>query len=148
MRKNLVGSLSNKIVELVRDRSKGIPLDGNVEVDHTDEQLPEHLSSIRIYRISRLSRSSCHTPGGTSIPRLGPEHLQELIDEKNSKVTSYLTRCDQVNLIIEIHGFQLSSVAELDDSVLTHTFEHRFSNVLVLIDGNKLVELKNRAAPT
>ena len=54
---------------------------------------------------------------------------------------AYEERCDEVILLIEIHGFRSSSIANLDEAVRTHRFRSPFSRVLILLDGCEALEL-------
>jgi len=139
--KKSVSALTRDIVGIVLAHSSGMKLDSSIRISRMDESLPEQIRSIRISRPAVLTRSSCSPPGATGVPTLDPTEIQDLIDKKNAKICRYLQKCDDVALVIEIHGFQLSSVAELDDSVFSHPFHFDFSNVFILSDGTQLIEL-------
>jgi hypothetical protein len=142
LNKGAVSPVAHSVLGLSLSRAAALRVDEGDKIDFRPRELPREVSRLHVSRLSGLTESSCVPAGATSVPTLGIAEVQNLVNKKAAKVGAYKIRCTSVILIIEIHGFRLTSIANLAESVLSYRFVSPFANTFVLIDGQQLVELQ------
>jgi hypothetical protein len=129
--KSRVPDIANHLVTIVR--AADVEVDGNVQVeaDWDTSDFPEEINSIHIRRLSLLTKGFWNAPDAAFIPDCEPDQIQEIIDKKNKRITSYRNRCDVVWLLIVVDGFALSATVNFTESVRNHSFASSFDRVFI-----------------
>lgn len=113
--------------------------------DRRWQSLPPEIDSIRIARFDYLSQNHWNFLRSGYIPTLDPHHIEQIIRQKESKLTSYCQKCSTVWLLIVADEFHPSSFCEISNEVLHYEFETAFDRLFFFkyFDGI-VIELKRR----
>jgi hypothetical protein len=103
--------------------------------------IPEEVATIHLSVIESFKTAKCKPLGATFVPLLMSDTIQGIINSKNHKYVKYHKQENKALLIIEIHGFMLSSIGNLSDEVLVHEFQSSFDHIFIIIDGDQLFKL-------
>lgn len=96
-----------------------------IDYDHK-ESLPKEIYSINITKIPDKYKNHFGTPSAVVIPDLSIHHVQQTIDSKNLLFPKYNKRCTEIWLVIFIHTFDLSSIAEVTNEVKDKIYHSLF----------------------
>lgn len=107
--------------------------------------LADH-SYVRVYCVPGQSERFWAAPSAGFVPDCTQDHLQDVLDGKDARITSYRAKCDRVWLLVVINGFAQSTSLELPPHVLAHCFRSRFDRVFVLKNHRSLLH-ELRLAP-
>ncbi|NPV41964.1 MAG: hypothetical protein HPY72_11570 [Anaerolineae bacterium] len=107
--------------------------------------IPDEVATIHLSVVESLKNKIVCFPLGTTFkPKLTPDTIQIIIDNKNYKYSIYHKSGNKAILVIEIHGFMFSSIGDLSDEVLVHEFQSPFDHVFIINDGDQLFEIKSK----
>ena len=101
--------------------------------------MPWEVSYLSIRRKRILSKNLWVSTRGAFIPTLTPLDLQNRIEEKEGKLTSYRQKCSQVWLLIVANGLEPSTFGELAPEIEEFSFETSFDRVFFLHHVDELV---------
>ncbi|GEM_PF-3221778 len=126
LNKKDVCSISDKLKSLIADN---IPeIEGYVKLDDAFS-LPDGIAAINIYRIKELNESDWLNWYYDFIPDYTPERIQQIINEKNTKVSNYRDGFRSLWLLIVAVGTRPSSLSKLSRDVLEATYNSYFNKV-------------------
>lgn len=66
------------------------------------------------------------------VPVASVDKIQDVIDEKEQKISEYQKNVDSIWLLIVMDGFSGATAWSIDDKVISHHFETEFDNVVLL----------------
>lgn len=145
-KKSEIRELANALVKVV---SQNIPSEVYSKITVGYHELQETSLDFYLYNI-RVQRLKEGVTGGwgvisASFTSVAIEEIQKIIDEKNTKVEEYLSRCDHVVLlIIAESSLRLSGHASLSKEMLTHRYQSEFEQVFFFDRATKKVHLLHR----
>jgi len=130
-RQSEVSAMANKAASVIENHIP-VGLFDMIQIEHEqmgDGKLAYYAHSIHVTRTRNKEQVlwSFNNAGFISVPA---SELQELIESKDTKVTEYLRKCDEVWLVIVADGSQISSNAELHQDVIDHDYSSDFTNIL------------------
>ncbi len=125
--KRRVDRLARDLAELVGESRAEI---GEVIRLGDEDDLPEEIASLRIFRLPSLSRSHWNAAGAITVPRLDPPAIQDILNRKTSLLPGYLNHCDVCWLLLIADGFQFSGSVDVSESAYHHAFDSPFDRVL------------------
>jgi len=112
-----------------------IPAEGDVYREEYDwdnrAYFPEEVHLVSAWRFSSLERSFFSTPSAAFIPDMSREDIERALLSKANKVERYRQKCDQIWLVINCDGRNLSNVFDVDEELFRTTFETPFDRVFV-----------------
>lgn len=107
------------------------------------DYFPEEVITINVWNIERVRESFFNSPSAAFIPTLRSDDILRAMSLKESKVDRYRTRCDEVWLLVNCDGGQLSTLFEHDEAVIQKTYSSRFDRVFLMRHlAGKVYELK------
>jgi hypothetical protein len=101
--------------------------------------LPPEVSYLSVRRNKVSPKNLWVSTRGAFIPTLTPLDLQNRIEEKEGKLTSYRQKCSQVWLLIVANGLEPSTFGELAPEIEEFSFETSFDRVFFLHHADELV---------
>lgn len=127
-----VPGLATAISDLVE---ANLPAEGGVYREEYDwdnrAHFPEELLLVSAWRLASLKRSFFSAPSAAFIPDMSREDIERILLAKANKVERYLRKCDQIWLVINCDGGNLSNVFDVDEEVFRTAFETPFDRVFV-----------------
>jgi hypothetical protein len=76
------------------------------------------------------------------VPTLEPAAIQDLIQEKNARLSRYLQKCESCWLLLVADGFKASGSIDLGAAVPHHAFRSSFDRIFILqVFGSELLRL-------
>jgi len=90
--------------------------------DRSWRDLPAEVESVRIARLSILTRNSWHTTRGTSVSEISVDEVAAAVERKEPLVQGYRTSCDDLWLLLVLDGFSPSGYLTVGDAVRQHRF--------------------------
>lgn len=135
--KSRVPHIASRLESLVR--AANVADDGNVrlEADWDTPDFHDEINSIHIRRLAILTKGFWNVPDAAFVPDCEPNQIQELIDKKNKRLTSYRNYCDVIWLVIVVDGFALSSTVNFREAVRNHSFTSDFDRVFIFENANE-----------
>lgn len=132
---------AKRIVELV---AKHLPPEvGRCWIDLLNEpDLPQEINSIGLIRFANQTGVTFFAPRGAWITPLASAKLQQTISEKAKRLPGYLTRCNEVWLLLAAAGETLSTTYELSNEVLTKSFDDAGFTRLYLLHEKTIYRLR------
>lgn len=136
--------LSNKIVDLI---IQNIPTEDkwiSLEYNHRNRNLiPREITSMRIFNFTKLDNHFVRSPRGGWVQEDMIQELQQAIDKKNSKITSYVNSCDERWLLLHTAYFSSACFFNPSQETLAHKYQSSFDKIIFLnCSPKKLYELK------
>lgn len=109
--------------------------------------LPQEVASLTLVRRKSISKNSWTPVRAAFVPTLTPPDLQQIMRNKEAKVSSYRQQCREVWLLIVARGFEPSTFGDLGPEVERYRFESGFDRVFFLhyFDGT-VTELRVRSS--
>ena len=92
----------------------------------------ELFNEIWLHYLPSVSEALWQPISASFVPVLLAQHIQAVIDKKESKIPAYLKSVGRVSLLIGLEGFSASSAWSVDDAVLAHRFITKFDSVILL----------------
>lgn len=93
---------------------------------------PEEICHVGAWRLPGEDRSLFTSPGAAYVPKLTKNDIERTLVQKEPKISNYRKKCDEIWLVINCDGGQLSTVFEHDDSVLLEEFYSDFDRAFLL----------------
>lgn len=126
-----VNPLANEIATIIKNHIP-VGLFDTIQIKNKEMgngRLSFYAHGIHVTRTRNKEQSlwSFINSGFISVP---VTELQELINNKDIKVTEYLKKCDEVWLVIVADGSQISSNVDLHQDVIEHDYNTDFTNIL------------------
>ena len=140
-------TIVNGLVALV---SNNMPeIDGSVEVElgrEVGDQLP-WLLTVRLFRAAVLTNHHWAVPDSGWVQTDFVQELQQLIDEKNSRLVRYRQHCDECWLLVTASGGRPSGFFEPSAETRNHVYRSAFARTFFMeVFSGKLVHLTTAAA--
>jgi hypothetical protein len=140
VRKGDVKPLASALVAIADDH---LPPPGRQLRVRRSPDWPEALNSLHIVRLASGKQSHWQILSSGFIPTLEQEYLQDVINAKNQKLTSYAENVSQQWLLISIEVGKLSMTFELPDATTTATYKTSFSRVFIFEPTTeRIIELR------
>jgi hypothetical protein len=109
--------------------------------------LSQEVTSLSIDRRINFSKNSWTSVRAAFVPTLTPPELQQIMQNKEAKVSSYRQQCREVWLLIVARGFEPSTFGDLGPEVEGYRFDSGFDRVFFLHHFDGFVkELRVRRA--
>jgi hypothetical protein len=128
-----VPRLSTAIANLIVDN---IPSEGSSYSEDYDwnnrAYFPEGVHHIGAWQQPGLKRSYFNSPGAAMIPNLGRKDIERALASKQSKLERYRSNCQEVWLVINCDGAQLSTTFEYDEATTNTSFASGFDRAFLL----------------
>lgn len=121
-----IKSISIKLKSLIANHIPDI--EEHVELDEASS-LPDGIATIHIYRIKEFNENDWHNYYSDFIPDCTPERIQQIINEKNIKVSNYRDGFQSLWLLIVALGTRPSSLFNLPQKTLVSTYNSNFDKV-------------------
>ena len=142
--KTRIKPLAGEIVDAIERYLPPNP--GQCAIDNTGEEgLPAEVDSIRMIRFRNQVAASFFAARSAWILSIDAAHLQRIVDEKAKRLPGYLTRCDEVWLLMAAEGDKLSTTVEMPEELWSCAFDPRgFSKLFVLRGQDEIHELRRK----
>jgi hypothetical protein len=103
---------------------------------------PEIVKSVAVHRLDAITKNFFSCPGATWVPTLSSADINRALASKESKCSTYRTRCDEVWLLINMDIGSMSTWFEFDSTTLAVPFKTSFDRVFIMRHfGGELREL-------
>ena len=110
--------------------------------------LPQEVASLTVIRRESITKDSWTSVRAAFVPTIAPPDLQEILRDKEAKVSSYRRHCREVWLLIVARGLEPSTFGDPGPEIEGHQFESSFDRVFLLHHFDGIVtELPIRPAP-
>lgn len=140
--KNIVEQLATRISKLVE---QNLPeMNSKYEEGYewvNRDYFPEEINRIAVYRFPEIKRAFFSAPDAGFIPDLSPRDIVRVLDNKNKKYAFYRKRCNELWLVVNINGSQLSSTFDIPEEAITERYRTPFERVFLLNSGKEIYEL-------
>ena len=101
--------------------------------------LPQEIASLTIIRRESIAKGSWTSVRAAFVPTIAPPDLQEILRNKEAKVSSYRRHCRKVWLLIVARGLEPSTFGDLGSDIGGHQFESGFDRVFLLHHADEYV---------
>ncbi len=146
--KREVERIATQLVDLVAQSIPAIGAKCQIPTGWDDlRELPSVVHEVSVHRIASVTETFFSNPGSTWVPQLTREDVQRTLTSKDGKCPAYLTKCDEVWLLINADMETMATWFQIEPEVLDETFETPFDRVyLVQHFGGRATALKVRRA--
>jgi hypothetical protein len=125
--------IAEKIVKVV---SRNVPSAGNSFREEYNwfnrDYFPEKVHAINSWHFDSMTESFFSAPSAVFVPPLKKEHINEVLTRKEKKYQQYRKRCNQIWLLINADGSQLSTAYDFDPALLNERFTTSFDRVFLM----------------
>lgn len=112
------------------------------------EYFPGEIVMIHVYRHPNGIENKWRASSSGYIPEITPEQLQEEIDRKEEKLSSYRSRCPEVWLLIVADDRRHPSIVDLASQSISHHYRTHFDRVFFFWNSSRrFVELQLSRMP-
>ncbi|MBU9491753.1 hypothetical protein [Burkholderia multivorans] len=94
--------------------------------------LPSILHSVSIRRLDVVTKTFFSAPGATWVPTITREDVERALSGKELKYDSYMTKCDEVWLVINTDTESMTTYFEFDPEILSRPFSTQFDHVFLV----------------
>ncbi len=98
---------------------------------YEDRNYPEEITMLFIDRSPGHKQALWHPFGAVMVPGCAPKEIQARVDAKNKLCDVYRKKCQEIWLLIVVDGFSLSTLIDLPDETLNHTYESQFDRIFL-----------------
>ena len=104
---------------------------------------PPPKSYILIFNLPSLTQNHWHVPSGGICREDFEAELQDVLDEKESKIANYSPDCREQWLLVVAENMSASTFYEASEKTILHQYKSSFNKVFLLeLFKGKLIELK------
>lgn len=123
-------SIAQQLVDLVTANMPALGDDRSFEKRHpTKSEFPPQIEAVHIWRFKRLTSHLWQTADAGVVNEDFASYLQQLIDDKNGKVSTYKQKCDDCWLVVIGDWRGPSAFFEISDKMSAHNYESAFDRV-------------------
>ena len=94
--------------------------------------MPQEVASLTVIRRESITKGSWTSVRAAFVPTIAPPDLQEILRNKETKVSLYRRNCREVWLLIVARGLEPSTFGDLGPEIEGHQFESSFDRIFLL----------------
>jgi hypothetical protein len=141
----LAADLADLVRENLPEPNRSVTIRGHQPAGRS---LPQGVASLTVIRRERITKGSWTSVRAAFVPTIAPLDLQEILRNKEAKVSSYRRHCREVWLLIVARGLEPSTFGDLGPEIEGHQFKSSFDRVFLLNYSDGIVtELHVSPAP-
>ena len=107
------------------------------------KSFPFEINNILIFNLPSLTQNHWHVPSGGICREDFEAELQDVLDEKESKIANYSPDCREQWLLVVAENMSASTFYEASEKTILHQYKSSFNKVFLLeLFKGKLIELK------
>jgi hypothetical protein len=137
---NEVGLWAQRITRAVARvaRSAGVP----AELNAWNSDLPNGIRSITVYPIGGTREGQFAAMYTGPYGSLTTDQIEQILSRKEKQLEAYRQKCDEVWLLILVHGTRMSGWAQLTLEAESHAYATPFDRVLLFVDFTRVIQLR------